>query len=182
MKTRQAQDGVVLIMSLVMLVIVSLLAVTTMKGALSSENISGSVRLNQLANQSAEVALRFCEDAALAIARGESPGPTAQAVTIPPAVPLWQKMATTWDVENAAVFVIPLTQVNNAGAPYKRPPECLIEHLAATGTPLHNKLFVVTARGFGPEVASATALTDKRPTGSEVFLQSTVELEEVVSP
>jgi hypothetical protein len=32
--------------------------------------------------------------------------------------------------------------------------------------------FVVTARGFGPEVASGTA----RPTGAEVWLQSTISL------
>jgi len=176
MNTSRKQRGVVLIMSLVMLVIVSLLAATTMKSALSSESISASVRLSQLAHQSAEAALRFCEAAALEIANGKSPGPVAQDLSSPP---LWQNMASTWDTNNNAVYVVDLALVNNSGAPYKRPPECLIEHLAATGSAQHNRLFSVTARGFGPEVAKVpSGAADRRPAGSEVFLQSTIELEE----
>jgi type IV pilus assembly protein PilX len=176
MRKRTSQTGVVLIMSMLMLVLVSLLATTTMKSALSSEAVSAGVRQNQLAHQAAEAALQFCEAAALAIARGETPGPAAQAYANPP---LWRNMATTWDQSNAAVYVLDLALVNSSGEPYKRPPECLIEHLAADGSAQHNRQFAVTARGFGPEVASVpNGSTDRRPAGSEVFLQSTIELQE----
>lgn len=176
MKNRSSQQGVVLIMSLLMLVIVSLLATTTMKSALSSESISGGVRLNQLAHQAAEMALRHCEDAVFNHANGTAALPPGLTIQNFNATPSWQGGSTTWDQINPAIYALALTDVNNSGAPYKRPPECLVEHLAATGTPEHNLVFVVTARGFGPEVTAPGNATDRRPAGSEVFLQSTLEL------
>ena len=179
MKTRSSQQGVVLIMSLVMLVIVSLLAITTMKSALSSESVSGGVRLNQLAHQAAEMALRHCEDAVFNNANNTAPLPSGLSIQEFSAKPGWQGGSTTWDQNNPAIYVLPLTDVNNNGAPYQRPPECLVEHLAADGTPARNTVFVVTARGFGPEVAKVGDSPDRRPKGSETFLQSTLELVEV---
>lgn len=179
MKNRSSQQGVVLIMSLVMLVIVSLLAITTMKSALSSESVSGGVRLTQLAHQAAEMALRHCEDAVYNTMNGGAPLPSGLAIQDFSAKPRWQGGGTTWDQINPAIYALPLADVNNNGAPYQRPPECLVEHLAAEGTPAHNTVFVVTARGFGPEVAKAGDSSDRRPKGSEIFLQSTLELVEV---
>jgi type IV pilus assembly protein PilX len=179
MKTRSSQEGVVLIMSLLMLIIVTLLATTTMKSALSTESVSGGVRQNQLAHQAAEMALRHCEDAVFNHANGGAALPLGLAIQDFSATPSWQRGSTTWDQINTAIYAMALTDVNNNGAPYQRPPECLVEHLAATGTPEHNTVFVVTARGFGPEVANVGTDTDRRPKGSEVFLQSTLELVEV---
>ncbi|MGE0329806.1 MAG: PilX N-terminal domain-containing pilus assembly protein [Ramlibacter sp.] len=176
MKKNRSQQGVVLIMSLLMLVLVSLLATTTMKSALSSEAVSAGVRQNQLAHQAAEMALRHCEDAVFNHANGIAALPSGLAVQDFSITPAWQAGATTWDQSNPAIYVLSLDEVNNNGAPYLRPPECLVEHLAAAGTPEHNTVFVVTARGFGPEVAKAGNSPDRRPKGSEVFLQSTLEL------
>ena len=176
MKNRSSQRGVVLIMSLLMLVIVSLLAMTTMKSALSSESISGGVRHTQLAQQAAEMALRYCENAVYDHANGTASLPSGLVVQDFSATPKWQGGSTTWDEINPAIYVLPLNEVNNNGAPYKRPPECLVEHLAAPGTAEHNTVFAITARGFGPEVAKVDSSPDRRPRGSEVFLQSTLEL------
>ena len=170
MKTRQ-QQGVVLIMTLVMLVIVSLMAVSSMKTAVSGEVVSGSVRANQLAHQAAEAALRYCE-------RAVDPGtatytlPSVQAVQ---ATARWQDVSATWDAGSAPgyVFPVPLSVVNTTTTAaltlFKRSPECVVEALDATGN-----AYVVTARGFGPEV-EAPGASSRRPEGSEVFLQSTIE-------
>lgn len=169
------QHGIVLIMSLVMLVIVALLATATMKNALSSESVSGNVRLQQLAHQSAEIALRFCEDAVIKAIAGSAPsGFSIQAYSTSPL----GSSTTFWDSANSdGLYVLSLDIVNADGKPYKRSPECVAERLAPAGSPRVDELIVVTARGFGPEVASLDAdAGDRRPKGSEVFLQSTLEL------
>lgn len=176
MKVKQAQHGVVLIMSLVMLVIISLLASMTMKSALSTESISGSVRLNQLAHQSAEAALRFCEDAAIKTLNGIA----VTGFSIQPQSSSLQGNSTTvWDAASGAVaYTLTLDSVNNNNQPYKRPPECIAEQLAPAGSPKADMLIAITARGFGPEVVAVPdGATDRRPAGSEVFLQSTLELQ-----
>ncbi len=176
MTSQQAQTGVVLIMSMIMLVIISLLASMTMKSALSSESVSGSVRLNQLAHQSAEAALRVCEDAAIKTLSGTSvSGFSIQ----PQSSTLLGNSTAVWDdASSAAVYALALSSVNNNNQPYKRPPECIVEHLAPAGSPKADKLIAITARGFGPEVAPVQlGATNRRPAGSEVFLQSTLELE-----
>ena len=53
------EKGVVLIVSLIVLVVISMLAVTSLRNVSSSEMISGNVRTTELANQAAEFALRF---------------------------------------------------------------------------------------------------------------------------
>lgn len=63
------QNGVVLIIALILLVVISLLAVTSLRGAGSAESISGNVRTTELATQAAEIALRHCEAAALKVVR-----------------------------------------------------------------------------------------------------------------
>ena len=176
MNFKRSQRGVVLIMSLIMLVVVSLLAVSTMKSAISSENVSGSVRLHQLAHQAAEMALAYCESTVVKAASGMAVPSDAPAIQDFSSTPLWQGGSTVWDSENAAVFTVPLAVVNVNNAPYKRPPECLVERLAPVGSTLHNDLFAITARGFGPDVGSLVDPAKRRPSGSEVFLQSTVEL------
>jgi len=176
MTGKRAQGGVVLIMSMVMLVIVSLLASITMKSALSSESVSGNVRLNQLAHQSAEAALRFCESAVLQTLGGT---PVSGFSIQPQSSSPLGNSTTIWDdASHAAVYALTLSTVNNNGQPYKRPPECIAEQLAPAGSPKADMLIAITARGFGPEVlAVPSGATDRRPAGSEVFLQSTLELQ-----
>ena len=121
-------------------------------------------------SQAAEAALRYCE-------RAVDPGTatyTLPAVQPMSSTPLWQNITGTWDAGTAsAVFTVPLSVVNTtttaALALYKRSPECVVEALDTS-----NQTFAVTVRGFGPEV-QAPGASSRRPEGSEVFLQSTIE-------
>jgi type IV pilus assembly protein PilX len=180
------QSGIVLIVALILLVIISLLAINSMRGAGSAESLAGNVRTTELATQAAEMALRHCESSAIQLARNTA---TTDATfytttfTVGSIAPVnsaqWQSTAT-WDSSsaNTATYALPAsTFVVGGTSTYKRPPECMVELLsgsmptgAATVTP---SAFVVTARGFGPEVAAGTG----RPQGSEIWLQSTIEIQ-----
>jgi Tfp pilus assembly protein PilX len=184
-------QGVVLIVALIILVIISLLAVTSMRGASSAESIAGNVRTTELAMQAAEIALRHCESSAIQLAKNTAssdPEYYATTLAIASISPInstpWQSTAT-WDTATASstvTYALPLSMLNESGmtATFKRPPECMVGLLsggmptgAASVTP---SAFVITARGFGPEVAAAPT-TRIRPVGSEVWLQSTIEIE-----
>lgn len=173
------QKGVVLIVSLIMLVIISLLATLSIKNAISTEGVSGNVRTSQLATQAAEIALRYCEDAVSQISTGSGTFtslPTIQNYATPP---LWQT-ATNWDSAGSAAFVVPTAFVNESSgtATFKRPPECMAERMQVVdsgGAISTTSTYVITARGFGPEVAAADAARS-RPVGSESWMQSTIEL------
>ena len=179
------QRGVVLFIALIMLIVISMLAVLSMRNATSTEAISGNVRTTELATQAAEIALRHCEAAVTSftiVAGGGSPTYTSTfvAANIQPTstTPLWQSIAT-WDSTSAAVYVLPLTEVNQAGlgSTYLRAPECMVEPVPVmlTGTTVLSTTaaYVITVRGFGPEVAN----NRNRPQGTEVWLQSHIEFQ-----
>ncbi|MFC5499236.1 PilX N-terminal domain-containing pilus assembly protein [Caenimonas terrae] len=172
------QRGVVLIIALVMLVVISLLATFSIRNALSSEGVSGNVRTTQLATQAAEVALRYCEDAIVNNVKNGTLLPSGMTVQPPVAAasaPLGVNTAN-WDGTRTGVFVIPTASVNLASATFARMPECVSEQIPivnATANGLTTtSTYLITARGFGPEVASGTG----RPEGSEVWMQSTLEV------
>ncbi|WP_395685842.1 PilX N-terminal domain-containing pilus assembly protein [Caenimonas koreensis] len=177
---RGKQGGVVLIIALIMLVVVSMLATLSIRNATSSEAVSGAVRTTQLASQSAEIALRYCEDTLYAVQKGTLAAPAnwAAAVRAYDGTVHFSDPKNNWDKVTAEVFVVPLTSVNSGSATFKRAPECMIENMrVATSTPPYNSTsttYIITARGFGPEVSNDA--TRGRPDGTEVWLQSTVEL------
>ena len=182
------QRGVVLIIALVMLVVISLLAINSIRNAASSETVASHVRTTELANQAAEIALRHCEASlqdTLTVAAGGTPAYastfTAFNILAPATPPRWQNIAI-WDSVSGATYVLPLNLVNQPGMTltYRRPPECMVEPLpvmpVGSGTVNLTSSFVITARGFGPDVAPADA-SRSRPVGSEVWLQSHIDLE-----
>ena len=179
----QAERGIVLVIALILLVIISLLAVTSLRNAGSSESVAGNVRTTELATQAADIALRHCESSAIKITKLiANPSDTSAQATYPTTLveanvqrattaDQW-KSVSNWDSTTTAVFVLPSTLVGDT-ATYKRPPECMVESLTGvtpTGPPAS---FVITARGFGPEVAAGTG----RPAGTVVWLQSTIEIQ-----
>jgi Tfp pilus assembly protein PilX len=185
---RARHRGVVLIIALIMLVIISLLATLSMRNAVSTEKVSGTVRTTELAAQAAEIALRHCEQSVAEVVTVASGGTatfstsfTLSKILPVSSTPQWQS-TTIWDSTSTATYVLPLTLVNQSGltATYKRPPECMVEPLPLmlTGTTVASTTasFVVTARGFGPEVAAAD-VNRARPVGTEVWLQSHIELQ-----
>lgn len=189
---RAEERGVVLVIALILLVIISLLAVTTMRNTGSTESVSGNVRTSALAFQSAELALRYCErsvsgivSSMATVAAGGSPTYTATApeftaTNILPTstTPQWQG-TTVWDSTSTSTYILGLTAtVNQTGltATYQRPPECMVVTqpvMVGPGAISTTASFIVTARGFGPEVAAADSARS-RPVGSVVWLQSTM--------
>ena len=178
-----AQRGVVLIIALVMLVVISLLTTLSIRSAVSTESVSGNVRTTELATQAAEIALRYCESAVVQVASG------TVTFTVTPTIlaynaalfPQWNKTTTTWDVTGSNAFVIPTSYVNQAAGPvtYRRRPECLVERMAVVtpaGLLSTTSTYIITARGFGPEVPAADA-SRSRPQGTEVWMQSTIEIQ-----
>jgi hypothetical protein len=72
------------------------------------------------------------------------------------------------------------TAVLGGSTTFKRTPECMVEHVTVanpSGPPNTTSTFVITARGFGPEVAAVDS-TRSKPIGSEVWLQSTISLKQ----
>ena len=179
----QAERGIVLVIALILLVIISLLAVTSLRNAGSSESVAGNVRTTELATQAADIALRHCESSAIKITKliANASDTSAQATYPTTLVEANVERVTTadqwksvsnWDSTTTAVFVLPSDLVGNT-ATYQRPPECMVESLTGvtpTGPPAS---FVITARGFGPEVAADPG----RPAGTVVWLQSTIEIQ-----
>jgi type IV pilus assembly protein PilX len=183
-KGNQSERGVVLVIALILLIVISLLAVTSMRTAASSEQVASNVRTTDLATQAAEIALRHCESSAIKIVKVLG-GDTTSAEAVYPTTMTssnilwantaneWGNVATTWDVASSTkTFVLPSTIVGGT-ATYKRPPECMVESLTGVTPTSSNAAFIVTARGFGPEVAAGTG----RPQGTEIWLQSTIEIQ-----
>lgn len=186
----QSQRGVVLLITIIVLAIISLLTITTVRNASSTESVSGNVRITELATQASELALRHCERSLLDILTTESGTSSTYSTTFESSNILdvkepanWQR-ADRWDSSDATssgdVYVLPLDLVNQAAfrVTYQRPPECMVERLTAMlggnsqpGEQSSNTSFLITSRGFGPEVA-ATDAARARPVGSEIWLQS----------
>lgn len=185
LRVRTRERGVVLIIAMIMLFVISVLAVTSMRGAASTEALAGNVRTVELATQAADIALRHCEASVVeivSVAGGATPSyaTSITAANILPAAtpPNWQNLSV-WDSTSTMTLVMPTSLVGGT-ATYKRPPECMIENLpiipAGGSTVNTTASFVITARGFGPEVPAADA-SRSRPMGSEVWLQSHLELQ-----
>jgi hypothetical protein len=143
-----------------------------------------------MASQAAELALRYCENAVVANVRSSTALPTGMAVQAASSSPLGVS-TTVWDTSSRSgvVYVLPSSTVNGT-VTYKRMPECIAEQVptvstaGGTTTLSTTATFLVTARGFGPEVAGCdstifppTAGACSRPDGSEVWLQSTLEVQ-----
>ena len=172
------QRGVVLIIALIMLVVLSLVAVVSIKSTLSSEVSTNNSRTQTLAMQAAEAALRHCET----LAQNSIKLPTVDPKKTPEAAPaagatyFWEDVANNWDstgfTDHGGV-VLTATDINDSATQglYKRFPECMVQYLDTSPYK-----FVVTARGFGPDVAALEGNlpgTPAKPVGTEVWLQST---------
>jgi type IV pilus assembly protein PilX len=176
----QMQAGVVLIIALILLAVVSILVAMTLRSAISTETVSGNVRTTSLATQAAEVALRYCEEATIQIASGTVTFSSVPTILAYSANAQWSDTAN-WDKTPSPAFVLPVSAMSQSGlgATFKRPPECMVERLPisdSSGVVATASTYVITARGFGPEVLAADSARS-RPSGSEVWLQSEIELQ-----
>ena len=84
-------------------------------------------------------------------------------------VPILDMSLDEWN----RVLSVNLTGVSTT---FARPPECMIERARPDVAQSYLSVLTVTSRGFGPEVAAADS-SRTRPVGSEVWLQTTLELQ-----
>jgi type IV pilus assembly protein PilX len=191
-RTLREQNGVVLIVALIMLMLLSILASISVRGAASSEQIASQSRQKTLAQQAAEAALRYCEQQVQFFADSDpaTVGFAPQAAPVgagalyswePGAAGNTRTALSNWDAKDAAenpffatgnLKTVPFTASADAGAVtyFGRQPQCMSQYL----TPASSKIFVTTARGFGPEVKDSG--DGSTPKGAEVWLQSIVTI------
>jgi type IV pilus assembly protein PilX len=155
---RTTQSGVVLIVVLIMLVVIGLVSATAMRGALTADQISNNARLESLAKQAAQIALRYCETEAV------KPAPLINVKTAA-ATEATQAWRTYSNWTSTAATTITASYMKSADSAFTPTtlPQCMAEY--SHGNPA---LIVVTARGFGPDyVARSNA-------GAVVWLQSII--------
>lgn len=166
------QRGVVLVMALILLVVISLVAVTAARSSISGEQVSKSLRTSAAATQAAETAMRYCEDEVLN-------GRTTVTVNPMPLIGqpvLWQTRGNWQD--NTIVTVVPDAVVNSAhgnarALPAAALPRCIVEQypLPALRGATPRESYLVTAVGYSRDYV---AVAGKLQSGSEVWLQSIV--------
>jgi len=172
-----SQRGVVLVVSLIILGVLSLLAATSLRNVGLTESLANNVRTTELATRAAEIALRYCEENAATLVVTDTGGPF-------------------WNVKNSADLsywdsstsknkkyynIIPTADLNQSGmsTTFRRSPECMVEKQVIaqqdeTGAIVSADSYIITARGFGPEVEAADS-SRSRPKGTEVWLQSFID-------
>lgn len=180
------QSGVVLVVALLLLMVLTILASVSIRGASSSEQIANQDRLKTLGQQSAEAALRYCEALVQAYAMDNTKNAPNLGGLVPSAAPgagnfNWEINAgqNFWDgapganSPQIAPFAAAGDGVGGNGLYFQRPPECMSQYTSAGNT----KVFVTTARGFGPEVPAApNPKNGTLPVGTEVWLQSVITM------
>ena len=168
--------GIVLIVTLLLLVVIGLTAAYAMRSAGSGEKLANNLRLEALAQQYAEAALRYCESQ-MTLVPADRDGALQNVETtaaVPVASAAWRIPATWFPASRA--LKLPSGKVGNAGNSTFTPsalPECLVEKVTlASG----DEAWLVTARGFSPGY-TADAATGATVAGAVVWVQSTLALE-----
>lgn len=165
--------GVSLIITMIMIVIIGLTAAAAMRGTASSERVTNSMRMQNLAQQYAEAALRYCEaQISLADAARVNSLREANIILSATATADWQK-TTTWVGGAARTTSVPLAQIKSADSSITPPtmPQCFAERLRLSDNSL---VVAITARGFSPDyVPDSNGETTR---GSVVWLQSILAL------
>jgi type IV pilus assembly protein PilX len=172
----QRQRGVVLVIALILLVVLSLTALYTMRGAILGEKVSKNIRSNEVAAQAAEIALRYCENQ---IRTGGSITINELPVTIAAgAMPIqWQKR-TNWTNAAGLSVEVPASEMVASGMrPMPILPRCMIERFIlppAAGEDVKAVVFMqphlITAVGYSPDYS--TNASNQAISGGEVWLQS----------
>jgi len=169
-----------MIIVLIMLVVIGLTSAAAIRNATSGERVTNNIRMQNLAQQYAEAALRYCEaemvkaDAdRVATLRNVNIVETAVGATDTVA---WFQTATWTGVGGASASrtTLPEAQIKSSDSSFRPAtlPQCVAEKQALQDG---NSAYVVTARGFSPDY-TADAATGRTTGGSVVWLQSTLFL------
>lgn len=164
----QRENGVVLIVVLVLLVAVTFMSISVMRSTLSSDLITNNNRTQTLAMEMAQLALRFCEaDVASDKATLFTDTPAIQPKVAANTQMAWQKK-DSWEGSGTLVAKeLSEDNLKSANTPFvpSKKPQCLAEY-----DPNASGVIVMTARGFSPDYKSDS--NDKITAGSVVWLQS----------
>ncbi len=147
------QSGVVLIFALIMLVVISMVALMSLKSSISGEQVSNNLRTSALATQSAEAGLRYCENLVLTAGPGliinELP------LTVTTGLPnLWETRAnwtTTFAMVVPASFVDSTVDATRA---QRTLPMCMVERYRMLGAA---DSFLITSIGYSPDFSKNAA-------------------------
>jgi len=165
---RAPQQGFVLILALIMLVVLSGAAAWAAKAAISGEQVANNLRTVLTAQQSAEMALRYCENQILA---GNAVG-LAVNMDGAPAPSRWQ-IRSNWGTLANTLPTTVTNSSNSAGFAMGLRPQCMVEELRLAQSDMQlAKAYLITARGYSPDY-SADA-NGKTKTGTEIWVQSSL--------
>ena len=156
---RQAphEDGIVLLLVLTILVVLSGAAIWAAKATLSTEQVATNFRRNVVAQELAELALRYCEDGVmnsdtfliiLPLPLNATSGAMPQA---------WSNLAN-WITSPSQVNTVPAAQLQDAlGASPATAPVCMIEEMRLVPIDMQRvQGFLITARGFSQDYQEAS--------------------------
>jgi len=177
---KRSMRGISLIIVLIMLIIIGVTAASAMRSATSEQRATNNMRMDALAQQYAEAALRYCEtelkkpDAARTN--------TLKAAVIPAttfAASGWEQSVTWTGIPgsggaSATRTSVPGQNISTSGITVVPTtlPECVAE-TQTTGSPTFT-VTVVTARGFSPDYSKDS--NGNTTSGAVVWLQSILNL------
>lgn len=158
------QQGIALIVALVVLVIIGLTSAAVMRGALSSDLVTNNTRVQSLAHQAALVGLKYCETQLT-----KTPPDDTFVLRDAPADPEdpldWTTFGNWSNVD--IVNNVPESYMKSEMSSFwpSKMPQCIAQRSTAGGA----KTIVVTARGFSPDFRAADSGATEA--GSVVWLQ-----------
>ena len=168
------QQGITLIVVLILLAVLSLLTIASIRGSSSNEQISNQSRLKALALQAAEAGLRYCENNVQLNALDNTKGFSPTAAPALGGKYDWENLGN-WDAAVEPSYLRKPPSYRAAGDSnnrnfFIRSPECMSQYLTIND----NKVVLSTARGLGPDVRSSK--NGLPPDGTEVWLQSVITM------
>lgn len=167
----------VLAMVLIFLSVLSVVALYTVRDAVTGEQVSKNIHTNAVAMQSAETAMRLCEDA---VRTGQAMLGSASVVKNDASeglaggdMPTQWKTRANWYAGAAKVTLIPADYITTASMRPLPRPRCMIEQYRLRrpdGDATLSDPYLITAVGYSPDyLANANG---NAVAGSEVWLQS----------
>lgn len=170
--SRRRQAGVVLPVALILLVVLTFAGLSAAKRSTTHDVIAQNLRVNEVAQQSAESALRYCEAVVMDLVDNAGKNYVADAARVgkveipnPESVnALWLQPAN-WSAASVNRISAPMAfaatvRVESQGIP---PPQCIAEAMT-------NRRYLITARGHSADATFNAG--GGLATGAEVWLQS----------
>lgn len=181
-KFRSSQQGVVLALALIFLAVISLVSIYTLRSTITGEQISKNLRTSTVAMQSAESALRLCEDAVRTGQATLGTGTSAVAFiknSTPEALPNGEmpeqwKTRANWVTDSTSIATqIPASLITDANMRPMSRPRCMVEQYELPIMSDDRTLtqpYLITTVGYSPDYVADT--NGNAIAGSEVWLQS----------